>query len=169
MLDPSLLVTALRLEPATSAEYDYLRTLETAAVAYVERATGRDFGPVRSRTDVWEVAGVESVWLSEVPSNAASLALTLDGVAVDPTTYTLRERRLKHETLWGRAGYPVQLVATYDAGYAPDQEPPDIRAAVLELVARMYEYRVPIVTGTVVSEVPYSVEATLSHWRRLGL
>jgi hypothetical protein len=49
----------------------------------------------------------------------------------------------------------------YTAGYGPDPaaSPPRARLAVKMLAAHWYDKREPVVTGTIVAVIPYTVEA----------
>lgn len=48
----------------------------------------------------------------------------------------------------------------------PDHLLPQVRVAVMILVAHLYEHREPILTGTIVAEVPMSADALLADLRR---
>lgn len=160
------------LKEPDASENGLIRAYEQAAVQYVEKETGRYFGAPAPRTDYRTGAGQQEIWLSEVPTGVVTV--TRDGAAVDAAEFSTRERRLRHTSAWGTAAYPVDLVIAYEAGYTESgageevdiAAPADIRAAVLELVARMHGYRSPIVTGTIVAQLPHGVRETLNHWRR---
>lgn len=56
---------------------------------------------------------------------------------------------------------------TYTAGYgsAATDVPEDIRHAVLLMVAQWFQYREPVVSGTIIAEVPLSVKWLLDGYR----
>lgn len=62
---------------------------------------------------------------------------------------------------------PRAVEVTFVAGYgaATTDVPDDVRQAVMLLAAHLFENRVPIITGTIVSPVGFTVEALL-HARR---
>lgn len=64
--------------------------------------------------------------------------------------------------------HPVAI--TYVTGYgdASADVPMTIRQAIKMMVAQLYEYREPIVTGTSIAHVPMAVESLLSPYRVLG-
>lgn len=141
-----------------------LEEYEAAAVAFVERYTGRYFGEPVARTEYLVGTGAQEVWLSETPAGA--VAVLSNDVAVDAGDFTVRGRRLRHASIWGAPWLPTDLAVTYTAGYAAGEEPADIRVAVMELVGKMYEYRTAVAEA-VLSEVPMGVRETLNAWRRI--
>lgn len=54
----------------------------------------------------------------------------------------------------------IQYVAGY--GAAASNVPADIRQAILIMVAHFYEHREPIITGTIVSDVPMAVQTIIT-------
>jgi hypothetical protein len=165
MIDTETLKAHLRLDPDETIEDALLDEYEAAAVAYVERYTGRYFGPPAERVDYLEGTGAREMWLSEEPTGV--VVVVSDEVEVEAEDFTVRGRRLRHASAWGLSAYPTDVVATYSAGYAAGEEPADIRVAVMELVGKMYKYRTPIVTDAVSAEIPHGVRDTLNRWRRI--
>jgi hypothetical protein len=62
---------------------------------------------------------------------------------------------------------PEAVVVDFFAGGVP--VPDDVKAAIKIMIAHFYEYREPIVIGTIVATVPYSVRALLAPHRRFPL
>lgn len=62
---------------------------------------------------------------------------------------------------------PRAVEVTFVAGYGADSDsvPDEIRHAVLLLAAHLFETRVPVITGTIVTQVPFSIEALLQFRR----
>lgn len=171
MIELADLKLALRLDPDATTEDDYLEALEAAAVAHVERATGRYFGPVVERTEYLRGDGRQEIYLQEEPaatgaSPAVVIAVTSDGEDVSGDDYEVRGRILRHTSAWGLALYPTDLVVIYDAGYEAGEEPADIRQAVTTLVAHWYEFRIPVALGTVAPEVAFTLREMLAPWKR---
>jgi hypothetical protein len=131
-----------------STTYDeVLEDYEAAAVAQIESATHRYFGPPEDVTVVVRGSGARNIWLDEAP--LASPAVTvgeLTGVAdEDPegsavTGFVVRDRALYRTdgSVWAR-GY--EYVVTMRRGYAVGAEPADVRAEVLRLVGLRWAER----------------------------
>lgn len=163
MITLALLKAAIKTaDPSDTSEDAYLTALEAAAVAALERWTGRYYGPVAARTEYLSGTGAQEIWLAETPTTAVTV--TSDGTAVDAGDFELRGRRLRHDSAWGSEYYPTDLVLTYSAGYAAGAEPADIRQAVLQLVTLWYEERLPL--GEIPDEAPFSVRAIIDANRR---
>lgn len=162
---------ALRLDPDDTDEDPFLEALEAAAVAYVERATGRYFGPPAPRTEYLAASGAQELYLADAPvavspSTDVVVVATLDGAEVDEADYTIRGRVLRHSSAWGWSGGPGDLVVTYSAGYVAGEEPADIREAVVQLVGHWYENRIPVALGTVAPEIAHTLRDMLAPWKR---
>lgn len=71
---------------------------------------------------------------------------------------------------WPSAAGPASVTVRYTAGWTAEDLPEDARLALLMLVAHWYDRREPIVTGTIVAEVPMTVAALLDgiDWRTRG-
>ncbi len=78
---------------------------------------------------------------------------------------------LKYSQIWPAttlrpiAGVVVEFVAGYGDAAADVPEP--IRQAILLLAAHMYEHREPVLVGTIMAELPFTVEALLTPYRDL--
>lgn len=169
----ALAMLRAHLKDPPAAENGLVRAYERAAVAYIERRTGRYFGAPVAQTEYLRGVGQREIWLAEVP--IGPVALEADGTAVDAADFTVRGRRLRHVATWGSAAYPVDIVATYTAGYTTSgtgeevdiAAPDDIREAVLELVTLHYEQRLPVAIGTVAAKIPHRVEEIIQAHRRV--
>lgn len=138
----------LEVEPDTE-DIEMLVVLEKAAVAVVERITGRYFGPRAARTDYLSGNGMRVLRLDEIPIievGPPAVTLTVERETsfnvwetVDAADYSVRENELVHRTCWtrGRKNYRVNYTAGYEAGSEPEQ----IRVAVKRQVARTYRQR----------------------------
>lgn len=171
MISLADLKLALRIDG--TAEDNYLTALEAAAVAAVERWTGRSFAESGARTEYLTGAGIDRLWLAETPAADPALTVTEAAypgaettaiTAADADGYVIRERTLvRRGGIW-HAGY--EYAVTYTAGYAAGEEPADIRQAVMQLVGHWYENREPVVVGTVAAPIPLTVRDLLAPWRR---
>jgi hypothetical protein len=152
-------------DPTDTAEDQYLLQCEAAAVAYLERETGRSFASA-TRTEYFEGTGQRELWLAEEP--VGTVTVTSDGVAVDAALFTVRGRRLRHGTGWGAAWWaePADLVATYTGGYQEGAEPADARQVVILLVGAFMENR-EAVTDAALVEVPLGARDLIQGLRRL--
>lgn len=162
------------LNPADSgAEDAYAAELEAAAVALVERLTGRYFGPVRTTTEfvigtgsrVLRVDGPivtvgyepivvvnERLYSGDDPAEITAGAD--DGFVVrDDALYR------KGGRVWF-CGYEYEI--TYQQGYAEGTEPADIRLAVMQIVGLWYAKGLDSQAGLVQSETIGNYSYTLS-------
>lgn len=181
MITTALLKTALRIDGTD--QDDYLSELETAAVAFVERYTGRYFGASEEVTRVVGGDGTRVLWLPDHASAVASVAereypgdtetvITAgdsDGYEADRPS-TLDANRVaalfrKGGNVWEEH---YEYVVTFTRGYASGSEPSDIRQAVIALVAYWYEMRLPVAVGSVAPEAPLTVREALNPWRVLA-
>jgi hypothetical protein len=142
-----------------------------AAVAYVERYTGRYFGAVAEIVETLDGSGADVLWLRETPAATPAILVesrasdTWETVDLDDHPYETDGRQLYLSGGWTYGRRNVRV--TYTAGYAAGEEPADIRQVVMELVAKMYQFRTPVVTGTIVAEIPHGARDTLNRWRRI--
>ena len=143
----------LRVEDASQA--DLVEELERAAVAFVERETGRYFGPVQTVTETFSGVSGRRLLLRDKPTG--TVTVTENGVAT--TDFTADGRVLLHTVTWSPY---VDIRATYQRGYAEGQEPGDVRALVLQLTAHYYENRIG-------APVPGDMQAALRRLRRLSV
>jgi hypothetical protein len=172
----------------TTDDHDAVLTaVEAAVVAFVEGHTGRWFGAPAEFVGRFS-GGVGVLWLAETPAaDPAPVVETNDTggwVAVDGDDYEVDGAALHHTgTGWPRGVRNIRV--TYTAGYAPGEEPADIRGAVLDLVALRYRrlgkeglsgesiggysYSVAashVFSGADLRLVP-GLAATLDRWRRV--
>jgi uncharacterized phiE125 gp8 family phage protein len=163
-----------RLLRAPEPEDDtYLVGLEAAAVAHMERQTGRYYGAARDRT--------------EYVTGTGNTVLHVDGPIADPVAVTVQERpypgavaieiddydeggfTVRDEKLIRVPGYRwiygYEYEVTYRQGYAVGSEPGDVAQAVRQLVALWYEVRLPV--GGDTAEVPHGVAAIIRANRRV--
>lgn len=176
MISVADLRVALKDPPAS--ENAYVKQLEAAAVALIERETGKYYGPVRTRTeiaigtgfgtlqlvgpvalDVYGVAQIASVNESQYAGGTAS-EIVADGSG----GFIVRESVLYRRSggFW-RSGY--EYVVVYEQGYAEGEEPADIRQAVMQLVALWYEARLPVVEAGTLADVPFSLAQIIADNR----
>jgi hypothetical protein len=164
----------LKVDEDQTNEDALIKGYEEAAVAIMESETGCYFGPVAQISEVVSGNGWGPIYLRGEPvtdDEYDPFALERresQGVefgAVVATDYEIDGRALYPLAWWTPA--QRNLRATYTAGYAENEEPQDIRQAVRELVTKMYEHRAPMVVGTIVAELPYSVQQVIRAWRKV--
>lgn len=161
MIPLPTLRTELRLGKVTTDD-EIIRRYEAAAVAHVERETGRYFGPPVARTEYFVGIGQREIALLSEPTGAVTV--TVNGAAVDATAFEVRGRRLRHTSGWGyhTAFGPADVVVTYTGGYAEGSEPADVREAVLLLVQHWYAAR----TAGTPAAVPETLAETVRNLTR---
>lgn len=168
---------------APEADDPILEQLEAAAVAFVERQTSRYFGPVQETTETLDGSGRVVLWLSEPPTKVEAVTLTLSTIAIGDSTqelgpddYEVEGRKLvRKHGIWPKGERAVRV--HYTRGYAPGEEPADIRQVVIDLVAARYRQRgsegiaskkvgdlAITFTAADAARVP-GVAATLAAWR----
>lgn len=143
------------------------------ATAYVETITDRAFSPRILKTDwdspPYEWCGALRLPVAPVASVESVEAIAADGSAslVDPSAYRVevgtpgRVVFLATPT-WPSAGYRVR----YQAGWTdPTGVPSQARRVVKLLAANWFETRRPIITGTIVSDLPFGVPQLLGQLR----
>lgn len=151
MITPEELAAALEIEDPTAQQLDRLEKLEEAAVAFVETQTGRYFGPPEEYTEQLAGRGVGSLWLSSRPVAGDGPLVVLEERSYpgsDPQPLVIDEDFgiVLHSDdaelvrFGGCLGWPrgYSYTATYRRGYAPGEEPADIRQLVIDLVAVRY-------------------------------
>lgn len=182
MISLADLKLALRVDTSDTSQDAYIPKLEVAAVAFVQRYTGRYFGPpVVDAEMVLRGSGTGELFLSDYMSAVAGVgsraypgddAVEIDADAADGwslrtdlgSTHGLRLARS------GGGGWErcLEYVVTGTIGYAAGAEPADVRQAVGMLVAHWFELRIPVALGTVAPEVALTVRAMLDPYRRLA-
>lgn len=181
MIPLPLLKLALRVaDPDDTTEDPLLQEYEAAAVAWVEKETGRYFGEEEAAAEfVVPGNGTPVLWLPEYASavsavkSRAYLGGTETTIATgdsDGWALRLAPGRTHGNQLIRRGGslwdLALDYVVTATIGYGEGAAPADIRELVMKLVAGMNRFRTPAVTGTIVAEVPGWRE-TVNHHRRL--
>ena len=154
----------LRVEDASQG--DLIEELERAAVAFVERETGRYFGPVQMVTEFFSGVAGQAILLRDEPTGAVTVEESTGTGWVTVTDYTRTGRFLYHTVAWSPY---VDIRVTYQRGYAEGKEPGDIRGAVLQMTVHLYENRLPVAMGTIAGDVPLSVNDVIRKHRRLSV
>lgn len=76
--------------------------------------------------------------------------------------------RLAYDASWPSVReQPASVTVTFEAGYTAATLPPSLRAAILLLVGHWFEQRQAVVTGTIATEVPLTVQALVGPYRYL--
>lgn len=168
----------LHLRATNSAENDYITSLGKAARRRVEEITGRalinqtwylylDHWPAcdRIRLPKAPLASVTSVTYTD----SAGATTTLDGAYWDADTNpTPGEVVLTYGSVWPsttlRPNSPI--VVEYVAGYgaAGSAVPEELKQAIYLMVGLWYAYREPVVSGTIVSQLPGIVPDLLAPY-----
>jgi hypothetical protein len=178
------LKTALRIDALEDAygeeeQVAYLEDLEAAAVAFIERYTGRYFGPPHEEPVPLVLTGYGSpaLYLPHYASQVTAVAsraypggeeTEIEAGAADGWSLTIPAGGT-HSNVLGRHGGSVwgaggEYMVTAVIGYEPGEEPADIRQAVIDLVGWWWEERVP---ATDANGAPDRIRLTLNPWRRM--
>jgi hypothetical protein len=122
---------AAHIEGATVDDHSLLEELRDAALAFLARSTARYFGPVAETTEWAGIAG-RSLWLAEAPTG--TVTITRNGDVLEAGAYEVRGREIVRTdgTWWGHWG---EHRMEYERGYTEETLPPDIRQAVIDLIA----------------------------------
>lgn len=131
-----------------------LTSLEARAVDILQKELDRYFGSEKTHTEIIEGDGTRRLWLNEAPSSLTSIEEryrpgdSWTAIAEnDSDGWELRAPKSsagvaavhrKNGHTW-RFGYEYRVVYTF--GYAAGSEPPDVRQAVLDLVALKFAER----------------------------
>lgn len=177
--------TLLSWTKSDAADTATLRLLEQAAVKACEQITGRYLGvtaaisedinfrdwPLTLSSDpIGGTLNSLSQWDGSAWAAVDAADYYVDGSFVWPTqTFTYPTNALYGTT-------SKRFRAVYQAGYTVDagdanvwDAPKDIQAAVLLLVGHWNENRESVVTGTIASEVPMSVQMILAPHTRVSV
>ena len=185
---PTRLVTAPTEEPVTLFEAKAHLRLEhelddasveamvSAARIHLESICWRGFV-----TQTWELVAEEfpSDGKLELPcGNLASItsAKYIDQAGVEqtlsPAEYVADSTvepgllRLAYGKSWPSAREQWDAVKVrYVVGWAAASVPPPIRHAIMLLVAQMYDQRTPEITGSIVSQLGFSIDALIGPYR----
>lgn len=121
--------------------------LEAAAVAFVQRETGRYFGEAQTFTEYFDGHGAVELFLKESPAALTSVHERCDPgdswVEITDSSddgWELRGLKLlrKGGSVW-EVGSEYRVI--YDFGFTEGQEPADIRMLVIDLVKFWYRQR----------------------------
>ena len=143
----------LRVEDASQA--DLIEELERAAVAFMERETGRYFGPPETVTETFSGVTGQRLMLRYMPTGTVTVQESSGSGWVAVTDFVVEGRFLVHAVAWSPY---VDVRVTYQRGYAEGREPADIRPFILQLVQHYYD-------GT---PLPEGFRRNLFHLRRLS-
>ena len=150
MIDLTTLKEWLGISAEDTAHDALLTDLEARAVEWVERQTGRYFGPPAETTEVLCGTGARRLWLAEPPVSVAEVVEYAypgaEGVIIDPAAPDGYEIRTGGNEGWlvrrGGVWWPgYEYRVRYTRGYPAGQEPADIRQLVLDLVALKWSIR----------------------------
>jgi hypothetical protein len=161
------------------ADDDLLEAYEAAAVAAFQHDSGKYVGPPEAVTEYLNVNRPERVLLLKDPALAEDLSVSPNILApivetvssgddydiADEADYVVEGDRVIHLTGFWPWGFRAVRV-TYWRGYAADTEPADVRQAVREIVAHMYEHR-EAVTDLNLNEVPMGARQTIQRYRKV--
>jgi uncharacterized phiE125 gp8 family phage protein len=163
----------LRLDPLDEAEQALISGYIAAAVSHVETTLNRYLlnTVVETTLPCFPVRAIEL--RGRVQSVTSITYLDLEGVeqTVDPDAYRVNTAS-EPGRVYQKVGYfwPTTLdqedavTVRYTSGYGatPETIPQGIKQAVFLLVSLWYEQRLPVVLGTSVSALPFSVECLLA-------
>lgn len=149
----------LRIPPTNTTETAYIADLERAAVAAIENYAHRYFGPIEEVTPVvLDGTGSDTLWLPDIPATGEDLDITVEEwngtewVATETADFETDGYALLHKaSAWALGRRNVRV--TYSRGYAPGEEPENVRQAVRKQVADWYENREPRSGGALSDEV----------------
>ena len=169
------------LPSSDPAEDELIEQYEAAAVAAIQRITGRYYGAPVSADLVAYGDGSSLLYLDERVTAIATLTERLylgdTGTSIltgDTNGWALRLGPGQTHTnkvirkggyLWT---YGYEYAVTGTIGYSAGNEPAHIRQAVLELAAEFYVHRVPVATGTIAVELPLHVKQLIATEIRLA-
>lgn len=160
MIEIPVLKMMLRIDPANTAEDDFIAQLEASAVERAARETGYYAGPVLTPSDPPMYArgfGTSTLWLPQPISTGTPTVQERaypGSSASDVTDFVVRDGHLvrTNGAVW-TSGYEYEVVGT--RGYAAGAEPAEIRKYVMDLVAFWFEHRTLDDTDARLPEPPY--------------
>jgi uncharacterized phiE125 gp8 family phage protein len=158
---------------AEDAEISTLRRLEKAAIAMIQKRTGRYFGEVAEIVEYLQWRGWPMLLANEPIDGAVELESWSSGAwnAVEASAFAIHGSYIFWETTYSALTMPTRYRATYEAGYESDDDAPeDIKQAVLLLVGHWNENREAVVVGdTATDELPLAVSALLDPHTRVSV
>lgn len=177
MISDDILIEYIR--PSTDDDLPTLRRLEQAAIAMIQKRTGRYFGVEGEISESLSWRG----WPMQLGNTPAGGALTTfeqwDGSAwsaVAATSYYVDGVFVYWNSTasWSPLTMPSRYRVTYDAGFTAGtgdewEAPEDIKQAVLLLVGHWFENREAVVVGTITAEVKLGVDALIDGHIRVAV
>lgn len=156
----------------THEENTYLTTLLKTARRYVERTTGRalltqtldlklDAFPARIRLPNPPAASVTSITYTDPAGDSQTL-----GTGVYELDTARGQVRLQYDQVWPATRRHEDVITVrYVAGWTTRAAvPAELRLAVLQLCQHWYEFREPVLAGTIQSMTDLTVESLLAQW-----
>lgn len=163
------------LRVTTDDENSYIQSLIAAATGYVEQATARQLVSATWTLKLDYFPDV--IYVPRPPLRSVSSIQYVDASG-DTQTLSSTDYRVDLYSLPGRIepaygrSWPTTrdvnaaVTVTYIAGYGgASSVPEEIKLAMRLLIGHWYEHREPVVVGNIVSPIPMSVDALLSHHR----
>lgn len=161
---------------------DLIRQYEASAVTFMQDMTGRYFGPPEVVTEYLSPNGKAVTLLLRNPALASdisaspAIAAPLVETRVDATTYEVvaaADYVVEGDQLTLLTGIPWtggrrQVRVTYWRGYEPGAEPADVRVAVMQITAILYEHRLPV--QELVGQpdiIPFEARDVLKKYRKV--
>lgn len=163
------------LRVTTDDENSYIQSLIAAATGYVEQATARqlvsatwtlklDYFPAIVYVPRPPLRSVTSIQYVDTAGDTQTLAST--GYRVDTATLPGRIEPAYGESWPSTRDVSGAVTVTFIAGYGgASSVPEEIKLAMRLMVGHWYEHREPVAVGNIVSDIPMSVDALLSHHR----
>ncbi len=178
MIDLARAKAHLKIEVDENDEDELVAAYLAAAVGHVEGATGHLLAPrqVVQRVASARVAGTIPLFSSPVHDVVAVQFVGSDGVVAALGDFRLVEGvgGALLPALGGgwppvAEGYPAALTITYMAGYEEGEAPAALEQAVLLLVGHFHRNREAVVTGTIATSLPMSVDVLIARYRPIGI
>lgn len=161
---------------ADDADAPVLRSLEEAAIAAAQKATGRYYGVEDEIVEIILFRGFPLTLKNDPLLGVITLLEQWDGSAwstVDATSYYLWGSFIFAEGSWNTLSL-TRFRATYDAGGTVNpldadewSVDADVRQAILLTVGNWFENRESVVVGTSAAELPQSAKDLLHNNRRV--
>jgi uncharacterized phiE125 gp8 family phage protein len=159
-------------------EIEKLRSLEKAAIAHLQKRTGRYFGPVDEVTEYVQWRGWPMQLANEPVGDLTSFK-SWDGSAfsdVDTSSYYVQGQYIYWNTTnWSPLTMPSRYEVVYNAGFEtlddPNETdaPDDIKQAVLLLVGHWNENREAVVVDGGSTPLDFAVDALISPHERVSV
>lgn len=108
-------------------------------------------------------SNVETTLVNADADPAVTSSLYELDTTTEPNRLLLAYNQVWPDTLTWWSAVRIQ----YQVGWAADAVPAAMRQALLLLVGQMYEFRVPEITGTIVSKVEFAFTALVAPYRLL--